>query len=406
MPIVTRSLLALVLVSLAIVLLAPGAVAGNVTNQTRASDVFVRLQGDAPQRTSEVLVRAGGTLVARELALWRLPARTAAPTVRALRKSNSVAFSAPEVTYRASVSTITLSDPLAQQEWWRTAIGVDGLTPPGPGVPVSLVDSGIDVAHPEFVGRPNLELLNPQEPQPLGGVHGTAVASVVGAQQNGVGVVGIYPDAVVRSWDAAVGLGTELTTSGIVNGILTASAAGRTVINLSLGGPGRDPAIEAAVNLAVARGSLVVAASGNDGDRGNGLSYPASYPHVLTVGATQQDGSVASFSSTSRFVDLAAPGAEIPVAAIDPETAEPAGHSRTGRASPPLSSQEPRPGSGPPVRLSTRIRSRRSSVRARPTSALEVAMQRVASGSSTYRRHSPCPPPSRITPSPTTTSPR
>ena len=215
---------------------------------------------------------------------------------------------------------MSASDPLVSQEWWRSAIGVDGLTSPGPGIPVSLVDSGVDLEHPEFVGRPNLIPLNTQEPQPFGGVHGTAVASVVGAQENGVGIVGVYPDAVIQSWDAATGLGTELTSSGIVDGILTASKIGRTVINLSLGGPERDPAIEAAVNLAVARGSLVVAASGNDGETGSPLDYPASFPHVLTVGATQPDGSVAPFSSVSRFVDLAAPGAQIPVAAIDPES--------------------------------------------------------------------------------------
>ncbi len=311
---------ALVLLPLAIASLASGAAIGETSPHTNAPDLLVRLRSNPGSNASAALVRAGGTLVAKELSLWKLPASSAAKTVRALRASRSVAFSEPERRYAASVSALTLSDPLVPHEWWRAAIGVDQLTPPGPGVPVSVVDSGVDVEHPELAGRPNLALLNPQEPQPLGGVHGTAVASVVGAQENGVGIVGIYPDAILRSWDAATGLGTELTSSGIVNGILSASVAGRSVINLSLGGPGRDPAIEAAVNLAVARGSLVVAASGNDGDRGNALGYPAAYPHVLTVGATQPDGSVAPFSSTSRFVDLAAPGVEIPVAAVDPET--------------------------------------------------------------------------------------
>ena len=102
-----------------------------------------------------------------------------------------------------------------------------GQAAPGPGIPVSLVDSGIDVAHPEFAGRPNLVLLNDQEPPSFGGIHGTAVASVVGAQENGVGIVGIYPDSILRSWDAAGGDGTELTSSAIAKGILAASAAGR-----------------------------------------------------------------------------------------------------------------------------------------------------------------------------------
>jgi Subtilase family len=313
----SRAVLALLAVSLAV----PSAAVAS--RQATAPDVLVRLRSDAAGQSSAVLTEAGGTLVAEELKLWKLPAGTAARTLRTLEASGSVAFSERETTYAASVSSVDVSDPLVPQEWWRSAIGVDGLTSPGPGVPVSLVDSGVDLDHPEFAGRPNLITLNTQEPQPFGGVHGTSVASVVGAQENGVGIVGVYPDSVIRSWDAATGLGTELTSSAIVDGILESSQLGRTVINLSLGGPDPDAAIKAAVDLAVARGSLVVAASGNDGEEGSPLNYPAAFPHVLTVAATQQDGSVAPFSSASRFVDLAAPGAQIPVATLDPETGTP-----------------------------------------------------------------------------------
>jgi subtilisin family serine protease len=307
-----------IVASLVLALGVSAAVAAGIGQQAARPDVLVRLRPHTTDASATVLARAGGTLVAKQIDLWRLPARSAAPALETLRAAGAVAFSEPEATYKATASWVSLSDPFVAQEWWRSAIGADTLTPPGPGVSVSLVDSGVDLGHPEFANRPNLVALNTQEPQPLGGVHGTAVASVIGAQENGVGVVGVYPDAVIRSWDAATGAGTELTTSAIVNGILAVSAAGKTVINLSLGGPGADPAIEAAVDVAVARGSLVVAASGNDGEDGNGLSYPAAYPHVLTVAATQPDGSVAPWSSRSSFVDLAAPGAQIPVATVDP----------------------------------------------------------------------------------------
>jgi hypothetical protein len=95
------------------------------------------------------------------------------------------------------------------------------------------------------------------------------VASVVGAPVNGVGLVGIYPQAVIRSYDAAIGDGTRLETSEIVGGILAAARAGKSVINLSLGTESKDAAIESAVGEAVRLGSLVVAASGNSGDTGN-----------------------------------------------------------------------------------------------------------------------------------------
>ena len=211
------------------------------------------------------------------------------------------------------------ADPLVPSEWWRAVVHVDTLTPPGPGVPVSLVDSGVEFGHPEFAGDPNLTALNNQEPAPIGGRHGTMVASVVGAPVNGIGLVGIYPNAVIRSYDASLGDGTRLPASDIAAGILTAARAGRSVINLSLGSNQPDPGIDAAIAEAVRLGSLVVAASGNSGDQGNPPAYPADLPHVLTVAATDQTDQPASFSSQSPYVDLAAPGVDIPVAEILPD---------------------------------------------------------------------------------------
>jgi hypothetical protein len=181
-------------------------------------------------------------------------------------------------------------------------------------VPITIVDSGISFNHPEFAGRPDLVALNNQEPAPLGGVHGTATASVAGAAVNGVGLVGIYPTAVLRSYDASLGDGTRLPADEIAAGIVAATQAGRSVINLSLGSNRRDPAIESAIAQAVRSGSLVVAASGNSGDEGNWLSYPGASAHVLTVGGTDRSDAVASFSTRSDWVDIAAPGVDIPVA--------------------------------------------------------------------------------------------
>ena len=236
----------------------------------------------------------------------------AAVVLPALRASGSVSAAQVERSYTVA-ATAAAPDPLQAEEWWRTQIGVDGLAPPGPGVPVTIVDSGLDVTHPEFSGRPDTVLLNAQEPAGVGGEHGTSVASLVGAPLNGVGVVGIYPQAILRSWDAARGQGTRLESSDISAGILAAARAGRGVINLSIGGD-RDLPIELAVSEAVASGSLVVAASGNDGERGSPVGYPAALPHVTTVAATNRSGAVALFSSRSSYVDIAAPGDAIFVA--------------------------------------------------------------------------------------------
>jgi subtilisin family serine protease len=212
----------------------------------------------------------------------------------------------------ATTGASAAQEPLAAQQWWRSVVGADQVSPPGPGKPITIVDSGLDVRHEEFASRPNTALLNKQTFSADEEDHGTAVGSVVAAPINGMGLVGVYPDAVLRSWDASpAGI---LTTNAVVAGIMAAARQGAGVINLSFGGDEREPVIQRAILYAVKQGSLVVASSGNEGIVGNPLSYPASYPHVLTVAATNERGDVASFSSQSYEVDLAAPGVHIPVA--------------------------------------------------------------------------------------------
>jgi len=200
------------------------------------------------------------------------------------------------------------ADPLLAQEWWRTEVGADLVEPPGPGRLVTVIDTGLDVAHPEFTARPETTLLNTQSTSGVIGWHGTAVASLIGAPSDGVGMAGIYPQARLQVFDVG-GAGLQAVT--ILAGIEAATARGPSVINLSLGYPVQDAIVERAVALAIARGSLVVASAGNSGEEGSPLSFPASFPHVLTVAATARGGAVASFSSRSRFVDLAAPGEDV-----------------------------------------------------------------------------------------------
>jgi subtilisin family serine protease len=254
--------------------------------------------------------------VIARLALLALPAAVCAVVVAAAPAGAAPARLAINAAPRA---TRDFTDPLVPQEWWRADVHVDTLTPPGPGVPVTIVDSGVEFSHPEFAGRPDFTPLNAQQPAPVGGVHGTAVASVIGGPVNGVGVVGIYPTAVMHSFDASLGDGTQLPASDIAAGILAAAQAGRSVINLSLGSNLPNAQIDAAIVQAIKAGCLVVAASGNSGEDGNPPTYPAVDPHVFTVAATDETDQVASFSSESQAVDIAAPGVDIPVAQVLPD---------------------------------------------------------------------------------------
>jgi subtilisin family serine protease len=198
-------------------------------------------------------------------------------------------------------------DPLIGLQWWRVAVGADRVDPPGPGTPVTVIDSGVDTSHPEFTGRPDTTLLNAQTTNGEDEDHGTEVTSVIGARK-----VGVYPEAVLNVWDASpFGF---LNEGAAIEGIYEAARRGPGVINLSFGGEDDDPLLDDAIQFAFRSGSLVVAAAGNEALDGSPPNFPAFYPHVLTVGATDETGQVAPFSTLSATVDMAAPGVRIPVA--------------------------------------------------------------------------------------------
>src|SRR5436190_617472 len=120
-----------------------------------------------------------------------------------LRRARAVVVAEPErLLPKAGVAT-QATDPLVPAEWWRPAIGADRADAPGPGKPVTIVDSGLDVTHPEFASRPNTIVVNKQTVSDEDEDHGTEVASVIGAPNNGFGVVGVYPEAILRVWDAS-----------------------------------------------------------------------------------------------------------------------------------------------------------------------------------------------------------
>jgi Subtilase family len=187
--------------------------------------------------------------------------------------------------------------------WWSQDVGADQAAPPGPGVPIVIVDSGVDTGHPLFSGRPNTTFLNAQTVDGPGEYHGTAVASLA---------VGVYPQAALDSWDASPSQG--VSDFAAVSGIENAAEHCPAVINLSFGSVELAPEIDDAILRAVHDGCLVVAAAGNDAQLGNPATYPAAYPHVLTVAATDENDAPLPFSTFGPWVDLAAPGVDITAA--------------------------------------------------------------------------------------------
>jgi hypothetical protein len=215
-----------------------------------------------------------------------------------------------------SAAALATTDPQQSQEWYLSAVGADQKTPPGPGVPLTVLDSGVDATQPDFAGRPDTRYLDAQTVADDPGVsdseefHGTEVASVAAAPANGIGIVGVYPQAQLDVWDVTPAPG-QIDPASTRAGLAAAPCPG--VINMSFGSTVRDPALARAVAAAQRRGCLIVASAGNLAEEGNATVYPAAFPHVLAVGASDQGGAPAPFSSTGAWVDLLAPGVGIEV---------------------------------------------------------------------------------------------
>jgi len=284
-----------------------------------------RVRGSA---AAPALRRAGAEQIEPSLDLWRLPSWSAQRLLPGLQRRGLVRSVMPDLPIGtdprgASGFFGMYTDPLSPTEWWPSHIGVSDWIAPGPGVPVTMIDSGVDLSHEEFAGRPDTIALNHQTTDAnQDELHGTATASVVGAPVNGKGIVGIYPQAKLQLWDASPT--GQLTVGDEIAGLAAARRHGQGVINLSLGGFDRLPIEEHAILNAFGAGLLVVASSGNDREEGSSPSFPASFAHVLTVGATDEADRVTTFSSSSPAMDLAAPGQDI--AAAVPTLFDPSGY--------------------------------------------------------------------------------
>ncbi len=175
------------------------------------------------------------------------------------------------------------------------------MTPTSPLI--ALVDAQADATHPEFAGGNTSTL--PQFPVTIS--HGTATASVAAAPVNGVGIIGVWPGARALN----VPLPDEITCARSANAISAAISNGAAVINMSYGSTGLCFPEYVALQFAVVRGIVPVAAAGNEFAEGNPLEFPASLPHVLTVAALGPGNTSSLFSNTSGAIDLSAPGEDI-----------------------------------------------------------------------------------------------
>ena len=290
--------------------------------------------------------------------------RTVAETVRELRADPAVEYAEPNYPVRFAAGPATEPDRDPYQ--WGLENGGPGCVPgynvsctsdvdidavaawgasTGAGITVAVTDDGLDFTHPDLAGQAWTNPLDPANGKDDDGngavddtnginlcaaagpttelhgagedFHGTAVASVIAAASNGVGMAGVAPDAKLMAirWLVA-GSGCNDTDMGAA-AIEWAVDHGADVINASWGSEQPSTVLLDAVQYAQAADVLIVAAAGNE----PGITfYPARYSisNVLSVAAVAPNGYLASFSNRGTWVDMAAPGSWIYLACVDP----------------------------------------------------------------------------------------
>ena len=284
--------------------------AGQVTGKIRGTDAVV-LGTSQPAALVASLERSGLVAYAEKNKI-----------LRAQATPNDSQFSGLYGLNNTGQTGGTSDADIDAPEGWDAA-GLSGFPSTG-GAKVGIVDTGIQSAHPDLSGKvANCARSQGLLPIFAGAIqegscaddngHGTHVAGTISANaNNGTGVTGVSfnsPLAICKALGGALGTGS---TGDVANCIRWAHDKGAKVISMSLGG-GASTTLKNAVDYAWksggANGSVLIAAAGNDGDAT--LNYPAAYPNVVSVAATDDTDARASFSNANADVEIAAPGVDI-----------------------------------------------------------------------------------------------
>ena len=193
----------------------------------------------------------------------------------------------------------------------------------GRGVTVAVVDSGVDARHPKLAGAVGRRSTSGRRCSSPAGFetgpgtgedcenHGTPIAGLIAGRAAGdERVLGVAPDALIAPvrFDGAL----EQAPAAMIADAIRAGAERGRVLNLSFAVPVDNPLIRAAVQDALARDVVVVAAAGNERREQPGLTwYPAAYDGVLAVASVDAAGQPAEDSNRGPWVDVGAPGVDL-----------------------------------------------------------------------------------------------
>ncbi|MDQ3547217.1 MAG: S8 family serine peptidase, partial [Chloroflexota bacterium] len=274
-----------------------------VTREGLALDAVARV-GSGLQAQRELAARQELSLLIYD------DAASAAEALAALRQNPDVLSVEPNA--GRELAWVPDEESYAEQQWWLDLIDAPDGWNISTGIEetiVAVIDSGVSPTHPDLASRllPGYNAVDGSSDASDIDGHGTHVAGIIAAQDNGFGTVGVAMDVLIlpiRVVDAA----GDIDVSDEIEAIYWAVDNGADVINLSLGAEEYIQAEREAIQYAYNSGVVVVAAAGN---AFNEVSYPGNYDEVIAAGSLKADGYPAPFTSRITRVDVSAPGESI-----------------------------------------------------------------------------------------------
>ncbi len=292
--------------------------------RTIAGEIVAEIDGSLTDAQADELARRHGLarlqsqnfpLVGATIGLFRITDRRSVETVsRELAADASVRSVQPNFRYllQDQKAALTEGDP-AQYALAKLRLPEAHTLAHGANVTVAVIDSGIDVKHPELVNAvaDSFDALGSKEGPH---VHGTGIAGAIVAHARLMGSAPAARILAIRAFGTAPN-GAESNSFVVLKGLDYAAAHGAQIVNMSFAGP-KDALIERGIAAAAAKGIVMVAASGNAGPKSPPL-YPAANANVIAVSATDAQDRLFAASNRGGHIAVAAPGVDIFLPAPD-----------------------------------------------------------------------------------------
>ena len=295
-------------VRIAVRSLAAAFVALSLSGVAAADDprYIVKFANEAPGRAA--LAAAGGRIVLELGPQGAAAAHLPPQALEALKRNPHIEYVEEDVIRVPFAQTVPYGIPMVQADQLSDALAGNRK--------VCIIDSGYSLQHEDLalnaVTGTNVTGTGNWFEDSCG--HGSHVAGTIAAYNNGTGVIGVAPNGklkmhIIKVFDgASCGWAYSSTLVAAAN---LCQSAGANVISMSLGGGGSSRTEQSAFAGYESAGIMSVAAAGNSGTSSgsvDALSYPASYPSVISVAAVDANKVHATFSQENSSVELAAPG--------------------------------------------------------------------------------------------------